>query len=164
MRYPTPEWLTEAWGKTLLALLDLAQLPFSTDLEPLFTAPDLIHYLQVEHTRLFINALPATPAPPYASAIQQGLFMHTAAEEALSFYRQCGFEPCDPAEPPDALTTELEFLGLICHDPTKEQQFLRRHFRPWFTLFHAKVLDEARLPFYPAVVSLIDFLTQEVQP
>ncbi len=161
MRYPDAAWFTAEFAGAFLALVDLTGRPVPDGLADLLQADDVVEQLQIEHTRLFINAVPTVPAPPYASAHLDGLLMGTAAEQALLFYRQHGYEPRDSADPPDGLVTELEFLALVSDDEQVEEEFLAGCFRPWFGTFREKVITEARLPYYPAAVSLIDFFTQE---
>lgn len=133
----------------------------TTPLERFFSRRDHLDQLQIEHTRLFINAVPSVVAPPYASAWLNGRLMGQITEKTLLFYQQHGYTLPPGGDPPDALVTELEFLALPGIGEEKEKEFLDNLFRPWFEKFKKCVLEEARLPYYPAALSLIDFFTQE---
>ena len=44
-----------------------------------------------------------------------------------------------------------------------EEVFLRTLFRPWFTRFKERCMQEVRHPFYTVSIQLIDFFTKEEQ-
>lgn len=164
MRYPERSWLAEPYLTWLADLLPAVGLQEEAGVlaQDLALAPGL-EELQVEYTRLFINGLPHTAAPPYGSVYLHGALYGPSAERTRSFYREKGYEMAAGDEVPDSLERELEFLAILCQGGQTEDEelFLRRHFRPWFGMFKAKVEEEASHPFYPAVVKLIDFFIKE---
>jgi TorA maturation chaperone TorD len=85
----------------------------------------------------------------------------TTTEKVRDFYREHGFDIADPRAVPDEISLELEFLGLLAGQRKQEDEswFLSRLFRPWFVQFRDIVIMEARLPFYVALVKMIDFFT-----
>ena len=164
-KYPEKEWLTPGFMTNLLAILREARM--EKEAEELSSlenpGPDDLENLQVEYTRLFINAVPGTIAPPFGS-----IYLHAdrslygpSTVKVKDFYRQHGFEIKNPAAIPDELTLELEFLGLLVAEgkAEEEEEFLALYFRPWFRKFSDVVINETTQPFYRAVVRLIDFFT-----
>ncbi len=165
MKYPEPSWFTEGYASNFLTILK--ESGFEQDAEALMqiAKPDkkVVEDLQVEYTRLFINAVPRVPAPPFGSVYLEGgrsLFGKTT-EKVRDFYRMNGFDIADPSAVPDEITLELEFLGHLAGQGRYEEegQFLSVFFRPWFVQFRDIVVAEAGHPFYVALVRLIDFFT-----
>jgi TorA maturation chaperone TorD len=120
--------------------------------------------VQIEHTRLFINAIPHVAAAPYASVHYKGdgTLYGAIAEQTKKFYRSKGFTLARENDLPDHLVYELEFLALLAkEDPDGQREFLYSLFTPWFDIFRNKVLREAHHPYYRIVVNLIDFFTRE---
>ncbi len=167
MRYPAPDWLNNDYCAALHSMLEgLGWHGDIRELDDLIQAdPDIIETLQVEHTRLFINAVPHVIAPPYGSVYIQGegTIMNKSTELVRKFYRQRGFDLAPGNEIADHLGNELEFLGLLAEsgEPADEDLFLQRFFRPWFGSFHDRVIEGADHHFYRVVVRLIDFFTKE---
>ncbi len=167
MRYPDPAFLDQEFLVTFRDLLhsldrDSQARELGTwlqqDNNPLET-------LQIEYTRLFINAIPHVIAPPYGSIYVGGAgsLQGKLTEETRDFYRQCGFDLADETEPADHIMHELEFLAQLAREGRleKTEEFLRRLFRPWFEQFYQRVHNEAGHPFYRVSVDLIDFFTKE---
>lgn len=135
--------------------------------------------LQVEYTRLFINAVPHVPAPPYASAYSaQGLLMSETVERALQAYQQAGLDLAENfSDLPDHIAAELEFLALleeraaIAQEKGAREQaqewderkdaFLSRQLNPWLPEFGRRVKEAARLSFYPELVNLAGHVLQK---
>ncbi len=178
MRYPDSAWLNEGFMSNLVALL--GEAGFGTESAGLSSLmpPDMesgqsladkvINALQVEFTRLFINAPAGCPAPPFGSVYLEscGSLQAVTTEKVRLYYRSHGFDIADSSIIPDEISVELEFLGLLVSkgEFDKEGHFLKEFFRPWFVTFRDIVLKEARHPYYPALVRLIDFFTsQEVE-
>ena len=164
-KYPEKEWLTQGLMTNFLAILREAGLGKEADsLTDLINPnPDYLENLQVEYTRLFINAVPGTVAPPFGSIYldnDRSLYGPSTVK-VKDFYRQHGFEIKNPAAIPDELSLELEFLGLLVSQgkAEDEEKFLALYFRPWFKKFSQVVISETSEPFYRAVVCLIDFFT-----
>ena len=167
LHYPSPDWMQADY----FAMLDtfLAELgrdgEAQTLRQTLSESTDWLEPLQVEHTRLFVNAIPAVVAPPYGSVYlsADGMLYGPSAEKTKAFYHEQGFDLTGEADIPDHISFELEFLALLAEEGKNEaeEQFLAHHFRPWFPKFQARVLQEGRHPFYGVLVNLIDFFTRE---
>lgn len=165
MQYPHASWFTDEYLSTLYILL--GELGWHEDvavLRHLFEADgNRIEPLQIEHTRLFINAVPHVVAPPYGSVYlsPEGTVYGASTVETKAFYHKHGFALASESEIPDYLVCELEFLAtLVDRDQIEEEKkFLQTLFRPWFEIFRDKVLEESQHPFYAVLVKLIDFFT-----
>lgn len=167
LAYPDQAWLAEGQPAALAELLgELGWEAAIRELRSLPAAPaELLEALRIEHTRLFINAFPATVAPPYGSVhLPGGGMLNTAfTEKTRAVYRRHGFDLAGVADLADYLPLELEFLALLgeAGEEAASEEFLSECFRPWFGGFRDRVLAGAELPFYRIVVELIDFFTKE---
>lgn len=166
MRYPDSSWLNSSYLDVLSTLLQ--ELGWEKDLQEIRGVsdciPELIDELQIEHTRLFINAIPHVVAPPYASVYMDnaGQLYGKLAEKTKDYYRQWGFELTRSENPPDHIVHELEFLALVHKENQEgEETFLIKFFRPWFSVFSDRVVESANQPFYKIIIRLIDFFTRE---
>lgn len=169
MRYPDTSFLTEDFldvFENLLASLDMV-----SEQEKIRAcrqqAGNLVDTLQVEYTRLFINGVPHIIAPPYGSFYLDGdhTLQGKSTRRARDFYRQYGYDITDTSEPADHIRFELEFLAALTRDNEleAEEQFLKTIFRPWFSSFYKRVLDEKGHPYYLVSTKLIDVFTKEEQ-
>lgn len=166
MRYPDAEWFNEDFWSVLLNLLD--ELQWQEDKAELIRvkagSKDFLEDVQIEHTRLFINAIPHVVAAPYASVHYKGdgTLYGIIAEQTKKFYREKGFALAKESDLPDHIVYELEFLAILANeDHEGQKKFLRSLFTPWFEIFKSKVLEEAHHPYYRVVMNLIDFFTRE---
>ncbi len=177
--YPDATWLAglPAWQETLAQAL----APLGPDEQPLAAAwaalpadaAQAVQRLQVEHTRLFINAVPHVLAPPYASAYSgEGLLMGPPAEAAIQAYRQAGlaFTPDDHTLP-DHLAAELEFMAFLCQEEetarangdvtaaevrrSQQQVFLSSQLLSWVPAWAQRAQQADRSGFYRALAALI---------
>jgi len=166
MHYPEDDFLSDAFLDAYENLLD--KLDLTREKEQILACrtqdENLLKSLQVEYTRLFINAIPHVIASPYASVYQKGDhdLQGALTEKTRDFYREQGFDITDTAEPADHIRLELEFLAALSKAGKidEEQQFLQQLFRPWFTQFRDRVLEGAQHPFYTISVQLIDQFTR----
>ena len=130
-----------------------------------FANQEGLEILQIEHTRLFINAHPTVIAPPFSSIYldQEGNLFGPSAVWVRKFYQQHGFELSGEGDIPDHLVLELDFLGLLINEGLDEEAeiFLNEHFRKWFPLFRERVLNGSTNKFYSTLLTLIDFFTRE---
>ena len=169
MRYPDPSFLTEDYLDVFEKLLD--SLDMMDEQEEIRTCrqqdSNLVDTLQVEYTRLFINGIPHMIAPPYGSFYLDGdhTLQGKSTRRARDYYRQYGYDIADASEPADHIRFELEFLAALTRDNKleAEEQFLKTIFRPWFTSFYKRVLDDKGHPFYQVSTKLIDMFTKEEQ-
>lgn len=167
LAYPDRGWLADGHLAALVQLL--AELGWDEAIRELESLPadpaDLLEALRLEHTRLFINALPATVAPPYGSVhLPGGGMLNTAfTAKTRQFYRQHGFELARGTDLADYLPLELEFLARLGEEGEEAagEEFLAGYFRPWFGPFRDRVFEGVELPFYRIVVELVDFFTRE---
>ncbi|MCK4838565.1 MAG: molecular chaperone TorD family protein [Desulfobulbaceae bacterium] len=167
MRYPSANLFDEDYFAALRSLLE--GMSWHDDIHELDSLRagdgDFIETLQIEHTRLFINAVPHVIAPPYGSVYMpgEGTVMNRSTERIRDFYRQRGFDLAPGNEIADHIINELDFLSLLAESgkPEDESLFLQKFFRPWFEKFHNRVIEGADHHFYRVVVRLIDFFTKE---
>ena len=169
MRYPNASFLDGQFldaYEALLQSLDWKEA-YADIHEWRAQTSDILNDLQIEYTRLFINANPGTTIPPYASVYMDGdrSIQGKTTEKTKDFYRSCGYEVTSSTEPPDHIQHELEFLAALAGENRLEEEtlFLRSLFRPWFIRFSKNSIHEARHPFYRVSIQLIDFFTKEEQ-
>lgn len=165
MIYPSKEWFTGIYINSLYSFLEVLGGQEEIDkLQKMFTdEEDSLETLQVEYTRLFITGVPHVIAPPYASVYIDKSLRGKYSEEILKFYQLSGFTLNKHADLPDNIVHQLEFLSLLTEDGNQkaEEEFIRLFFLPWFPVFASRVRKEAELPFYPVIVSIIEFFTKE---
>ncbi len=168
MQYPESGWLDQNIFSVLHTFFE--NLGWQEEAEMIADLPQTDNYLedlQVEYTRLFINAVPGVIAPLYGSVYlsSDGKLYGPSAVKTKEFYRSCGFDMSSEWDMPDHICLELEFLALLAEEgqEDEEERFLNECFRTWFPAFRDKVLNEVRHPFYRVLVNLIDFFTREEQ-
>jgi TorA maturation chaperone TorD len=165
LKYPDADWVNTSYWSVLTTLL--TELDWLEDRKVLAawrnSTSDFLEDLQVEHTRLFINAVPHVLAPPYASVYAHidGTLYGPIAEKTKDFYREKGYA-LSQEDIPDYIVYELEFLAILVEqDQDGYETFLDTLFYPWFPKFEEKVLHETEHPFFIIIVKLIDFFTRE---
>ncbi len=115
--------------------------------------------VQAEFTRLFINAYPTVPCPPYESAYREGTLMGKSAEKMESILSKWGLET---DEMPDHAGPELELmaflLGIPQTDEAKADQVMlfKDHISKWFPKFSRDIFKNTSLNFFKSVALLID--------
>ncbi|MBF0262603.1 MAG: molecular chaperone TorD family protein [Magnetococcales bacterium] len=137
---------TEAWLKDAVA--ELHALP--------------LDHWQAEHTRLFINGIPKTVCPPFASAWMTKALLNEQTLDTLErLYQSVGLQ--FPRMWVDYLGTLLEVLAFLRlpHDPrmpSPEGVHLQvadivweEHLQPWLPDFARRLQSEARLELYRRV-------------
>lgn len=167
MRYPNYDWMQADYFSVLDTFL--TELGWDDEAQSIrqsiFEGADWLESIQVEHTRLFVNAIPSVIAPPYGSVYlsADGMLYGPSAEKAKAFYKEQGFDLVGEADIPDHISFELEFLAILTEEgkELEEEFFLQKHFRPWFPKFQTRILQEGQHPFYGVIVNLIDFFTRE---
>jgi TorA maturation chaperone TorD len=152
--------------------LDVAELGF---LSRLFTYPDTppagedlakigttwgengnhgdLQALQGEYVRLFINALPEVPCPPYGSFYLEGALMGESTVRLKKLYASYGWQTEEMA---DHIAVELEFLALLAalgEDAAvrDDLDFLWDHLHHWAPTFLNRVEENDRSGFYGAL-------------
>lgn len=166
-RYPEQTWLSESYFDLLDGIvqhLDLDKDALALRLSYCANQEGL-EQLQIEYTRLFINAAPAVIAPPYSSVYlgQEGDLYGPSAVWVKQFYQREGFDVAGEGDIPDHLSLELEFIALLIDEGKEEaaEQFLKEHFRIWFPLFKKRVLAGSTNKYYSTLLTLVDFFTRE---
>lgn len=107
--------------------------------------------LQSEYVRLFINALPSLPCPPYGSVHLEGSVMGPTTVQLAACYRRYGLV-CE--EVADHIAVECEFLALLhrfAGDDTGtagDRRFLVKHLQSWADGFFDLVDRHDRLGIY----------------
>ncbi len=166
-RYPEQTWLCEPYFDILDSIVKNLELNNNAiGLRKSYCAnPEGLEILQIEYTRLFINAPPAVIAPPYSSIYldQEGNLYGPSAVWVKKFYQQHGFELSGGGDIPDHLVLELDFIALLIDEgqDNEAEQFLNEHFRKWFPLFKERVLNGSTNKFYSTLLTLVDFFTRE---
>lgn len=169
MRYPDASFITEDFLDVFENLL--VSFNMAAEQEEIRACrqqgSNFVDTLQIEYTRLFINAVPHIVAPPYGSFYLDGDYtlQGKSSRKTRDFYRQYGYDISDTSEPADHIRLELEFLAALTREGEleAEEQFLKTIFRPWFSRFQKRVLDEKGHPYYMVSTKLIDFFTKEEQ-
>jgi TorA maturation chaperone TorD len=106
--------------------------------------------LQAEYVRLFINALPEDPCPPYGSFYLEGALMGESTVKLRDLYASYG---CHTDEMADHIAVELEFLALLAAMGDEgavqdDYQFVWDHLHLWAPAFLARVEENDRSGFY----------------
>ncbi len=103
--------------------------------------------LELEYTKLFINAHPFVPAPPFASFYLSSGDIYNEVE---NYYKKAEYLIEARDFPPDYLIYELVFLSNLLNDEKAEieREFLEEHFLPWFGKFSQKVKESDETGFY----------------
>ena len=109
--------------------------------------------LQNSYVRLFINALPQIPCPPYGSFYLEGTLMGASTLRLRRLYGEYGFET---EEMPDHIAVELEFMAALWslpeHDLVKtDQDFLRDQLKQWTPEFFSQIEKSDTMGFYKEV-------------
>lgn len=158
--YPEESYLDglEESAVELMAILELSEF----DSAGIQTVEDLA----VAHTELFINRLGGTPAPPYGSVYldPEGQLMGESSRRVLGAYNGEGLNLDGSSEPPDYLSTELEFLYYLLEETEaalaagtldrvaelerKQVEFIGTLLLPWLEPFCQQLLASGGHPYY----------------
>ena len=107
--------------------------------------------LENEYVRLFINALPEVPCPPYGSVYLEGTLMGVSTIQLSDIYRKYGLIP---EEMPDHIAVECEFLAWLSEKSRDSQEarldfdFLLHHLQEWICPFLTRVVQHDQLGWY----------------
>ncbi len=134
------------------------KLPAAGDLARLETTwgeggnPEDLQALQAEYVRLFINALPEVPCPPYGSVYLEKTLMGESTVRLRKLYASYGWQTDEMA---DHIAVELEFLAILASlgqdGPAGEDfQFVLDHLQLWAPAFWDRVAENDRTGFYRA--------------
>ncbi len=107
--------------------------------------------LQSEYVRLFINALPTLPCPPYGSVFLEGTVMGRSTVDLARRYESLGMRCTEVA---DHIGVECEFLALLCSladnstETATDAAFVTDHLTSWAGDFFDLVEQHDRLGLY----------------
>ena len=107
--------------------------------------------LEGEYVRLFVNALPEVPCPPYASVYLEGALMGESTARVRDLYRRWGV---DTEELPDHFAVECAFLGVLEGAPVEDRRaradldWLVEHLAAWTPEFFDRVERHDRSAVY----------------
>jgi len=107
--------------------------------------------LAVEYTRLFTNAIPAVPCPPYESIYRENIIMGNSTLCVLECYNNAGLKVVEKFHDlPDHVAVELEFLYYLMDYGYTEahDSFMGEHFSRWVPKFCEEVEKNDRTGFY----------------
>ncbi|MEN8256758.1 MAG: molecular chaperone TorD family protein [Thermodesulfobacteriota bacterium] len=159
MRYPESSWFHDDYLSVFKEMLVQLEWQDNVNALPERITDEILEEIQVDYTRLFINAVPHVIAPPYASVYIDGTLNSTTADKTREYFRQKGFDTTN-TEFPDHLVTELDFLSLLEDESEgSSEEFLTQYFRPWFEMFRDLVLKEVEVSYIKSAIELIDFFT-----
>lgn len=166
VNYPERTWLTcDYWETLALTWAEITAGQMTVHMPAYPQDEQSFEALQVEYTRLFINAVPHVVAPMYGSVYLEpdGVLYGSSAEQVKDFYQQRDVSLNGASDIPDFLGTELKFLALLMDEKREDEaeQFLSLHFRPWFKLFKQRVTSAAQHPYFLVLIHLINFFTEE---
>jgi len=155
----TPKILDKRFNRTLRSLKELLKLSFYNET------------YEVEFTRLFINAYPKLPCPPYESFYKEGRLMGDCTIRLRELYRSFGVDVAK--EMPDNISVELEFMGILTkmENSTREYErtrvikaeeiMLREHLAGWVSKFSSCVNREAHVELYRKAALLLSHFIEE---
>src|SRR3972149_3434824 len=121
--------------------------------------------LTVEYTRLFTNAIPTVPCPPYESVYREDVIMGDSTLCVLECYNKAGLKVVEKFHDlPDHVAVELEFLYYLTEYGYGDEHdsFIEEHFSKWIPKFCEDVEKNDRTGFYgPAATVLQSFINRE---
>ena len=123
--------------------------------------PNDLTALQAAYVRLFVNALPEIPCPPYGSFYLEGTLMGESTVRLNQLYNEYGFQTSELA---DHIAVELEFFALLTTltshvEVRPDYAFLRDHLNRWTAPFFDRVQENDDTGFYAGVARFAgDFL------
>jgi TorA-specific chaperone len=134
-----------------------------------FPGPEsLLASLEEAYVRLFINDRGGIVASLYASSYENEKTPQLMGEAAVRMQKTLSdldIHISDAVrEPPDHLSIELEVLYFLLSrirgtDPadalTAAADFAAGEMLPWIQVFHRRLADEVRCPFYPLITSVL---------
>lgn len=114
--------------------------------------------LETEHIRLFVNAVPEVPCPPYASWYLEGQLVGHAATRLRRLYRRCGIDVREEA--PDHIAVQLAFAAAMMESTAVsagayaiEPELILSGLREWTPRFFEDVRQADRTGFYAAAAN-----------
>lgn len=122
-------------------------------------------HLEAEYVRLFVNALPGVPCPPYASAHLEGGVWGAVTGEVRDLYRRYGVEARDV---PDHFAVEAAFVAALLEaadedaDAARDLAWITRHLRDWAPGFLGSIQAHDRTGVYAAAARWAEALIREL--
>ncbi len=134
---------------------DLAAIPAGPDRGPAELLDEIeLLQLQEEYVRLFINALPEIPCPPYGSYYLEGTLMGRSTVWLRNLQQEYGLES---DELPDHVAVEVELVGLLTRlgeeavDVERDRDSVLAHLRKWLPAFVQRVNQHDSTGFYSSL-------------
>lgn len=146
-------YLRDGFIKDIEFLICDAVTGFSRFLEETKEKSDEEFYslLAVEYTRLFINATPKVPCPPYESMYRENVIMGGSTLDVIDSFSRAGLKVAGNfSDLPDHVAVELEFLYYLmdCGYTQEYASFMKEHFSTWVPKFCEEVEKNDRIGFY----------------
>ncbi len=174
-RYPTNRHVDIIFEPGLEELLHFSFFKNSPEMKQFYAwralflnkTGELLETLQVEYTRLFINAYPSVLAPPYASFYKEHSLMGNVSVAIMDAYSQNGFV-LNPEihDMPDHISVLLEFLYRLLETESskkKARQVFHQYLNWWLPEWIKQIEAHASEPFYPLVANaMYKFLKTEI--
>ena len=162
----------ERFEKAEMVVKDLAELGYdSSEVEKKIREVKDFKKLQVEYTRLFINAFPHVPCAPYESFFKFKRLSDPSILMSLkSFYNKLGYDA--ESEATDHISTELEFMYLVlAYDSLSGEEKLRlqfdffsKHLSTWVMDFVKCVKSNSKEEIYLILSKkLEEFMREEIE-
>ncbi len=110
--------------------------------------------LQVEYTRLFINAYPKVIAPPYESFWKESEIYGESTIAIKKLYQACNLDISKNwHDLPDHIAAELSFLAYLeTNDSTEhfdiKQRLLEKHLKLWVDKFCKTIQNNTTLEYF----------------
>lgn len=122
--------------------------------------------LQTEYTRLFINAMPEVPCPPYASVYIDGSIMGPSSTAMARLYDECGISCTN--DPPDHIAAEFECAAMLfaqgsASGTERQRSALISHLAGWTPLFFEKVRAHDKCGCYRHAAEIAGQLIAEAE-
>lgn len=122
-------------------------------------------HLESEYVRLFVNALPEVPCPPYASVYLEGGLHGATTARVRDLYRRWGVDSHDM---PDHFAVEAAFVAALrpaaATDAAaaRDLAWLHAHLRTWAPAFLAAVRRHDRTGAFAAAADWAETLLEEL--
>lgn len=173
-RYPDADLLKQIKDGKAAEVGAWLQLPPGDDLPE----SDGLEPLQETYTGLFVARPGGIPAPLYGSVyLDDGRLMGESALKVADHYQARGLSLGDDGEPPDFLSTELEYLYYLVGEEvealasrklekmremtTAQHDFLSGLLLPWLELFNERLQSQGSGLYPWGANALLSFVRQE---
>ena len=121
---------------------------FKSELNEEINFPTL-EEIQEDYTRLFINNIPKTLAPPYEGYYREN--QEDTLQKLNLFYAQEGYESGN--ERADHIVSELQFYALLKHSNKTDLalEFFNEHLNKWIFSFADKIMINTKTKYFQLI-------------